>query len=106
MFCRPLAWRMVTRSSQCTSPVNRGGRSSGAFRSAGLAEKLFPRGIVEKPILLDAARERLNADLPTNKDRLAQEGLALAVAYYANKWVCWLTTRCCPVSCCAPTSPL
>ena len=46
----------------------------------GLAEKLFPRRIVEEPILLDAAREQLNAGLATNEDRLARERLALALA--------------------------
>ena len=46
----------------------------------GLAEKLFPHRIVEEPILLDAARERLNAGLATNEDRLARERLALALA--------------------------
>ena len=46
----------------------------------GLAEKLFPHRIIEEPILLDAARERLNAGLATNEDRLARERLALALA--------------------------
>ena len=46
----------------------------------GLAEKLFPRKIIEEPILLDAARQQLNAELATNQDRLASERLALALA--------------------------
>jgi ATP-dependent helicase/nuclease subunit B len=46
----------------------------------GLAEKLFPHRIVEEPMLLDAARERLDAGLATNEDRLARERLALALA--------------------------
>jgi CRISPR/Cas system-associated exonuclease Cas4 (RecB family) len=46
----------------------------------GMAEKLFPHKIVEEPILLDDARERLNAGLVTNEDRLARERLALALA--------------------------
>jgi ATP-dependent helicase/nuclease subunit B len=46
----------------------------------GLAEKLFPHKIIEEPILLDAARQRLNAELLTNQDRLANERLALALA--------------------------
>jgi ATP-dependent helicase/nuclease subunit B len=56
------------------------GLSFEAIFVPGLAEKLFPRRIVEEPILLDAARERLNAGLPTNEDRLARERLALALA--------------------------
>jgi hypothetical protein len=46
----------------------------------GMAEKLFPHRIVEEPMLLDEARERLNAGLVTNEDRLARERLALALA--------------------------
>jgi ATP-dependent helicase/DNAse subunit B len=46
----------------------------------GLAEKMFPSKIVEDPILLDGARERLGPDLATNKMRLEQERLALALA--------------------------
>jgi ATP-dependent helicase/nuclease subunit B len=46
----------------------------------GLAEKLFPRKIVEEPILLDAARQQLGAELPTNQERVASERLALALA--------------------------
>jgi ATP-dependent helicase/nuclease subunit B len=46
----------------------------------GLAEKLFPRKIVEEPILLDAVRARLNAGLPTNVERVARERLALSLA--------------------------
>jgi RecB family exonuclease len=46
----------------------------------GLAEKLFPRKIGEEPILLDAARERLDAGLVTNAERLEAERLALRLA--------------------------
>src|SRR5262249_57736506 len=56
------------------------GLSFAAVFVPGLAEKLFPRKILEEPILLDAARERLNAGLATNEDRLARERLALALA--------------------------
>ena len=45
----------------------------------GLAEKLFPRNIVEDPILLDAAREPLGG-LTTDTERLAGERLALRLA--------------------------
>jgi len=46
----------------------------------GLAEKLFPRKIVEEPILLDAVRAQLSSGLPTNAERLARERLALGLA--------------------------
>ena len=46
----------------------------------GLAEKLFPHRIIEEPILLDAMRQKLNAGLATNEDRLAHERLALTLA--------------------------
>ncbi len=46
----------------------------------GLVEKLFPRKIVEEPILLDALRHQLKAGLPTNEDRLSHERLSLALA--------------------------
>lgn len=46
----------------------------------GLAEKMFPRKIVEEPILLDADRARLKGDLATNETRLERERLALALA--------------------------
>ena len=45
----------------------------------GIAEKLFPHRITEEPILLDAARKKLNVGLATNDDRLARERLALAL---------------------------
>ncbi len=44
----------------------------------GLAEKLFPQKVGEEPILLDRARAIL--DLPTNRDRIANERLALRLA--------------------------
>jgi hypothetical protein len=53
------------------------GLSFEAIFVPGLAEKLFPGRIVEEPILLDAARDRLNARLVTNEDRLSRERLAL-----------------------------
>jgi len=46
----------------------------------GLAERLFPRKIVEDPIILDGLRAELNAGLATNQQRLAQERLALGIA--------------------------
>lgn len=46
----------------------------------GLAEKMFPQKVVEDPLLLDDARLALGADLPTEKDRTADERLALRLA--------------------------
>ncbi|HEY3137609.1 MAG TPA: PD-(D/E)XK nuclease family protein, partial [Blastocatellia bacterium] len=47
----------------------------------GLAEKLFPRKIIEDPILLDSERSLLEAaQLVTQKDRVAAERLALRLA--------------------------
>jgi ATP-dependent helicase/nuclease subunit B len=46
----------------------------------GLAERMFPRKIVEEPILLDSLRERIGAGLATNPGRLEDERLRLALA--------------------------
>ncbi len=47
----------------------------------GLAEKLFPRKVVEDPILLDAERRQLDTGgLATQRDRVAAERLALRLA--------------------------
>ena len=46
----------------------------------GLAERVFPRKIVEDPIILDSLRAELNAGLATNEQRLSQERLALGIA--------------------------
>lgn len=46
----------------------------------GLAERVFPRKIVEDPLLLDADREKLDAGLPLQSDRIAEERLALRLA--------------------------
>jgi RecB family exonuclease len=51
----------------------------------GLAERLFPRKIAEDPILLDGDRERLGADLATNRERVARERLALRIAVGAAR---------------------
>ncbi len=51
----------------------------------GLAERLFPRKIAEEPILLDAARERLDAGLATNAQRVANERRALRLAVGAAR---------------------
>lgn len=60
----------------------------------GLAEKMFPRKIVEEPILRDAIRERVSADLETNHTRLEQERLALVVAAgAAERRICFSYPR-------------
>ena len=46
----------------------------------GLAERIFPQKLIEDPILLDAARAALGADLIRNEDRVARERLALRIA--------------------------
>jgi ATP-dependent helicase/nuclease subunit B len=56
------------------------GLSFDAVFVPGLAEKMFPRKIVEEPILLDGVRARIGGDLATNQTRLERERLALALA--------------------------
>jgi ATP-dependent helicase/nuclease subunit B len=56
------------------------GLSFDAVFVPGLAERLFPRKIVEEPILLDALRVQVGSGLDTNEDRLAEERLSLAIA--------------------------
>jgi ATP-dependent helicase/nuclease subunit B len=46
----------------------------------GLAERIFPRKIVEEPILLDRLRQQISDNLATNQSRLETERLALALA--------------------------
>ncbi len=46
----------------------------------GLAERMFPRKIVEDPLLLDSFRVRLGAGLPLQKDRIGKERLLLRLA--------------------------
>jgi ATP-dependent helicase/nuclease subunit B len=46
----------------------------------GLAERMFPRKIIEEPILLDRLRKEIGGDLATNERRLDGERLALALA--------------------------
>jgi CRISPR/Cas system-associated exonuclease Cas4 (RecB family) len=46
----------------------------------GLAEKIFPQKVVEDPLLLDEARQALDADLPTNRERSDEERLMLRLA--------------------------
>ena len=50
-----------------------------------LAERMFPRKIVEDPLLLDVDRRKLDASLPLQEDRVSQERLALRLAEGAAK---------------------
>jgi ATP-dependent helicase/DNAse subunit B len=60
----------------------------------GLAEKMFPRKIVEEPILLDAVRERIGGGLVTNANRLEQERFALGLAAgAAERRICFSYPR-------------
>jgi ATP-dependent helicase/nuclease subunit B len=60
----------------------------------GLAEKMFPRKIVEEPILLDAMREQMGGGLATNASRLEAERLALALAAgAAERRICFSYPR-------------
>src|SRR6516162_6781498 len=61
------------------------GMSFDAVFIPGLAERLFPRKIIEDPIILDSLRAELNAGLATNEQRLAQERLALSIAVGASE---------------------
>ncbi|HEX2573868.1 MAG TPA: PD-(D/E)XK nuclease family protein [Polyangia bacterium] len=51
----------------------------------GLAEKLFPQRVSEDPILRDAERVRLGADLVTNVERVEAERLLLRIAVGAAR---------------------
>jgi ATP-dependent helicase/nuclease subunit B len=70
------------------------GLSFDAVLAPGLAEKMFPRKIVEEPILLDAMREQIGADLATNANRLEAERFALGLAAgAAERRVCFSYPR-------------
>ena len=61
------------------------GRSFDVVFVPGLAERVFPQKVVEDPILLDAARAAISAELATNRDRVARERLALHLAVGASE---------------------
>jgi ATP-dependent helicase/nuclease subunit B len=46
----------------------------------GLAERVFPKKLIEDPLLPDALRQRLSAALPLQAERVAAERLALRLA--------------------------
>jgi ATP-dependent helicase/nuclease subunit B len=51
----------------------------------GLVERVFPKKLVEDPILPDAARRRLSPALPLRSNRAADERLALRIAVGAAR---------------------
>lgn len=59
------------------------GRSFDTVFLPGLAEGVFPRRIVEDPLLLDIERQRLSRDLPRREDIRAQERALLHAAVAA-----------------------
>jgi hypothetical protein len=70
------------------------GRSFDTVFVPGLAEQMFPRKIVEEPILLDASREEIGGDLATNESRLDCERLTLALAVgAADSRICFSYPR-------------
>lgn len=70
------------------------GMSFDAVFVPGLAEKMFPRKIVEEPILLDSVREQIGSGLATNQTRLESERLALALAAgAAERRICFSYPR-------------
>jgi RecB family exonuclease len=70
------------------------GLSFDAVLVPGLAEKMFPRKIVEEPILLDAVREQIGGGLVTNANRLEQERFTLGLAAgAAERRICFSYPR-------------
>jgi ATP-dependent helicase/DNAse subunit B len=61
------------------------GLSFDAVFVLGLAERMFPRKIVEEPILLDGVRESISNRLQTNQSRLGDERLAMALVVGATE---------------------
>ncbi len=51
----------------------------------GLAEKIFPKKVVEDPMALDLLRSTIDAGLATNSDRILAERLALRLAVGAAR---------------------
>ena len=56
------------------------GLSFDVVLAPGLAERMFPRKIVEDPLLLDVDRRKLDASLPLQEDRVSHERLSLRLA--------------------------
>jgi ATP-dependent helicase/nuclease subunit B len=62
------------------SPDEARGHSFAVVFVPGLAEKLFPKKVLEDPILLDAARTAISPALATLSERVAEERLLLRLA--------------------------
>ncbi len=62
------------------SPDEARGHSFAVVFVPGLAEKLFPKKVLEDPILLDAARTAISPALATLTERVAEERLLLRLA--------------------------
>ncbi len=60
------------------------GRNFDVVFLPGLAEGLFPRKVLEDPLLLDGARTRLSPDLSVNETRALRERLLLHIAAAAG----------------------
>jgi ATP-dependent helicase/nuclease subunit B len=70
------------------------GMSFDAVFIAGVAERMFPRKIVEEPILLDGIRSQISDHLQTNQSRLNDERLAMALAVgAADRKICFSYPR-------------
>jgi ATP-dependent helicase/nuclease subunit B len=70
------------------------GLSFAAVFVPGLAERVFPKKIVEEPILLDSLRKQIDGALVTNQDRLEAERSALALAVgAAEERICFSYPR-------------
>jgi hypothetical protein len=68
------------------APIDRvRGMSFEVVLVCGLAERLFPRKIVEDPLLLDSGRRRLSRRLLVQEDRIARERLSLRLAVGAAR---------------------
>jgi len=70
------------------------GMSFDAVFIAGVAERMFPRKIVEEPILLDGIRNQISDRLQTNPGRLNDERLAMELAVgAAERKICFSYPR-------------
>ncbi len=62
------------------SPIRAKGMAFDVVITPGLAERVFPRKLIEDPILPDAVRARLSPALARNERRVGAERLALRIA--------------------------
>jgi CRISPR/Cas system-associated exonuclease Cas4 (RecB family) len=73
------------------TPDQMRGRSLDVVFVPGLAERMFPQRLREDPLLLDAIRIRLGADLQTREQRSGHERLRLRLASGAAKKAIWFS---------------